>query len=188
MLRSLILLFCLSPIAHASEIDSSLSDLKVEQGVALFVQEKKLKFLKRPIRSSGLLKIGNNSVLWHVTKPVESKLLVSGSKLWQFDSKKGSYKALANQQSIEQIVQTLFTAQFDETLWHISKVEKGCFDLIAKDQMIKGVVESIGFCLLSENKRKITLLDGQGNVTDIQLNFTSFSLSENDINDLKSPN
>lgn len=188
MLLRLILLFgSLVATSLSAETNSPFEQLaKIEQGKAEFVQFKKLKFLKKPIKSSGTLIINGASLLWHVKTPVESKLLVTGDRIWQYDKSKEQYEKVASQKTVEQIMQTLFAGELSTDLWSITtNTEAGCLTLAAIDANIKKVVNSVEFCLSTNKKRIITLLDTQGNITKIELAFIADKLSEGDLDELK---
>lgn len=163
---------------------------KIEQGIAEFTQEKFFSFLSTPVKSSGILKINNNNVIWQVNSPVFSKLLIIDSDIWQQAQIKTQngvdyiYNKMVTHASIESLIQTVFTGNIDDTQWETFTKSESCVVLTPKSNVLSQAISQLELCLgNNDNERNIVITDGQKNITKIYLKQISNSLSDDDVNE-----
>jgi hypothetical protein len=173
-------------------LESLLTTLQIEQGISKFTQKKHFTFLNNPIISTGLLKIHKNSVIWQINTPIFSKLVIIEDQVWQLinqskdknHTQKNSleqYQIVASHASVETLIRAVFTGEIDRTLWGISLNDQECLQLLPKDLVLSQAIKYINVCVPdNNNQRFVTLMDAQGNLTEIELNIITNQLSDED--------
>lgn len=171
-------------------LQSFLTALKIEQGIANFTQKKHFTFLNNPIISKGVLKIHQNSVIWQINTPVFSKLVIIEDQVWQLISQPQDrtqndvleqYQVVASHASIETLIRAIFTGEISHMQWNISLNDQECLQLLPKDLILSQAIKDISVCLPeNNNQRFVTLIDAQGNLTEIELNIITNQLSDED--------
>jgi hypothetical protein len=165
-------------------LESIVTKLKIEQGIASFTQKKHFTFLANPIVSKGILKIYQNSVIWQVQSPVFSKLVIIEDQVWQFvsDSQNNYYKAVASHASIETLIRAVFTGKINKAQWDISIDEQQCLQLLPKDLILSQAITQITVCVSDKKEQRfVAIKDAQNNLTEIELNIMTDQLSSEDI-------
>jgi hypothetical protein len=164
-------------------LERFLARLKIKQGIARFTQKKHLSFLANPIVSKGLLKIYQNSVIWHVQSPVFSKLVIVDDQIWQLTDKNASnYQIVVSHASVETLIRAVFTGDISQSQWHSSLDEKNCLQLSPNDLILSQAITQLSVCVdEDEAQRFVSIKDAQNNVTEIELTITTELLSDDDI-------
>jgi hypothetical protein len=170
-----------------------LSTLRIEQGIANFIQKKHFTFLNNPIVSKGLLKIHQNSIIWQTNTPVFSKLVIIEDQVWQLTNQGDKqhnnknqlpeqYQIVASHASIETLIRAVLTGRINPTQWTMSLNDQQCVKLAPKDLILSQTIKYIIVCTPNNNNQRfVTLTDAQNNLTEIELNIITNQLSDEDI-------
>lgn len=174
-------------------LETFLSALQIDQGIANFTQKKHFTFLNTPITSKGVLKIHQGSIIWQVNTPVFSKLIIIDGQVWQRISQGNNesnmhnntpeqYQVVASHASVETLIRAIFTGEINRTQWNFSLTEQQCLKLSPTELILSQAIKHISVCMPdNHNQRFVTLTDMQGNLTEIELNIITNQLSDEDI-------
>lgn len=186
-------IFCLGASVQANDevaADNGLSQLfkqlEIVQGTANFIQKKHFSFLATPIISQGTLKINKGNVIWQVEKPVFSKLMIIKDQVWQLASQKNElparYLPMVSHASIETLIRAIFTSEVNPSQWQITIKDPQCLQLTPNDSLLSQAINNLSICLTqNEKQRHVTIKDAQNNLTEIEINITAYTLSDDDL-------
>lgn len=159
---------------------------------ASFTQSKKIKVLKRPLKSSGKLVFDRSiGVFWQLQKPFKSTIIIDKEKLVSIDDdgKRISIKAEEKPMlyGFTKIFLSIFSGNTDELKKHFNiyyaKNSKGWhIGLIPNSSQLSKVLSKILLKGSGETINAITLWEENGDVTDIEFSNTlkADELDEND--------
>lgn len=215
-LRAVVMLPCLALISASAftsalvsdgqgrdnhSISSTLDSLAFTQGRGTFEQLKYFKFLKQPIVSKGVFAVARSKVLWHTQSPVFSQILISQSGIFRRLDAAESYQMLVGNSPINQVLSSLLTGKIERDDWDIAMLNEtesddasepneqhNCIELIPKSSQLSQLFTLVRLCQNSDKVRKISLVDLQGNNTDIVMTVQTTTLSQDELNSLKLDN
>lgn len=172
-------------VAADNALSQLFKQLEIEQGTANFIQKKHFSFLVTPITSQGSLKINKGNIIWQVEKPVFSKLIIIKDQVWQLNSEKDElparYVQVVSHASIETLIRAIFTSEVNSTQWQITLKNPQCLQLTPNDSLLSQAISTLNICLTeNEKQRHVTIKDAQNNLTEIEINITADTLSDDD--------
>ena len=167
-----------------------IEQFKIDQGIAEFTQEKYFSFLSVPIKSSGILKIQHNNVLWQVNTPVFSKLLIINNQIWEqveittISGTNTIFQEVATHSSIETLIKTIFTGEVNDTEWATTVKNNQCIVLVPTNSLISQAITQLELCIdETSSQKKITISDKQNNITKIFLTQIATTLTDEDVDE-----
>ena len=187
--------------------DALLAKLAINEGKGQFTQRKYFKFLSMPITSSGIFIVREKTALWQTQQPVFSQLLLTSEAIYQRQAQTDNFQTLINNGDFSAVLATIFTGKVSRQNWIFTKgltkestaqtdkeidVENNkstnCLVLMPKSEQLQAVFSQVELCLVNdskateniEQKREITLLDKQGNKTEITMQISNDRLSSED--------
>ena len=159
---------------------------------ASFTQSKKIKVLKRPLKSSGKLVFDRSiGVFWQLQKPFKSTIIIDKEKLVSIDDDGKRVSITAEEKPMlygfTKIFLSIFSGNTDELKKHFNiyyaKSPKGWrIGLIPNSSQLSKVLSKILLKGSGETINAITLWEENGDVTDIEFSNTlkADELDEND--------
>ncbi len=171
--------------AENNELTAIFGQLKVEQGLASFTQNKHFSFLSTPMRSSGTIKVHQGNIIWQVESPVFSKQVIMGEQIWQLEQQgSNNYLPVVSHSSIENLVKAIFSGEVDQSQWQIALAEQQCLQFKPNDAILAKAISQLEVCLLEDSQhRKVSLIDAQNNLTEIIIHFTRNTLTDDEISE-----
>lgn len=164
-----------NPPANFLEISSSLS--KTAAITSNFVQIKKIKALRRPLKSSGQLIFSNKQgVFWHLEKPYKSTIIINDKKMTSIDDngKKVSFTAEEKPllYNFTRIFMSIFTGKTEELQKHFDLYFEGNknawrIGLKPKSSKLGKVITSITLHGSDTLVKSLTIIEHNGDNTDI---------------------
>lgn len=166
-LLQLIVVSCLSLSSLAQATDNVFRWAPL-QGVTEFTQLKTLQGLPVPLRSSGTLQLDNDSLLWHTTRPVEQKLLISAAGVSQWQQQ--DYVALSGSEFVGQLMLAVLHQDEAFIAEHFSVVSASdsCVELHPRQAPLNQLFAQIALCG-EQQLQQLTLKEVNGNSTVIGL-------------------
>lgn len=186
-------LFFWSLAAGAVDVNTAMPeavDLQPVKGT--FAQNKNIKPLKRPFKSTGyFVYVPNKGLLWHTQKPVNSLKLFANDGVYNIDEQ-GKLKKeaqldndffLALFSANEQKLANFFTA---EKLQDETSANAQCLALTPLSDTMLSLFAQINLCTTRVNTdtkipTKIELIEAKGNKTEIQLQLSSALISSEEL-------
>jgi hypothetical protein len=179
--------------------NSLLEKLAINEGKGHFTQDKYFKFLTMPITSTGTFIVNQKTAVWQTQQPVFSQLLLTSAAIYQRQALTDDFQTLINNSDFSAVLATIFTGKISRQDWNFAKaseVEKdntgNCLVLTPKSEQLQSIFSQVELCLVNdsqtvenvEQERSITLLDKQGNKTEISMFISNDPLSPQDITNL----
>jgi hypothetical protein len=172
-MKRLAVWLCLVPclllcaIAAAADSDDLLRFTPLS-GRTEFVQLKQLQGLPLPLRSSGYLQLQADTLLWHTTAPVDSKLLISAAGVSQWQQQQ--YVALAGSEFVGQLMLAVLQQQhsFIAAHFELSKGDANCTLLQPLQPPLNQLFQHITLCG-EQSLDSLTLTELNSNLTRISL-------------------
>ena len=164
-----------NPQKGFQKISKALSETKAL--TADFSQLKKIKVLKRPLKSSGKLTLANTlGVHWKLQKPYESTIIINSEKMTAIDDKGKKVTFTADEKPIiynfTRIFMSIFTGNTDELQEHFDlyfdgSKEEWRIGLIPKSSQLRKVISKITLKGKGEQLRFLNIIEGNSDTTDI---------------------
>ena len=146
-------------------------DIQVpERFVGEFTQDKTLKRLKRPLKSTGQVIFDRQlGLVWKTLTPIKSTSVITPSQIIQIGPG-GERQVLSNQASIGELMLALFSGEVESlsTSFAVEPQDKGCIKLTAKQEQIALVAQTASVCQ-QQNSQTLVLKDKWDNLTRIEL-------------------
>ena len=157
-----------------------------------FTQSKKIKVLKRPLKSSGRLVFERSTgVFWELQKPFKSTIIIDKEKLTAIDDdgKKTIIKAEEKPMlyGFTKIFLAIFSGNTDELkehfeIYYAKESDEWQIGLIPKSSGLQKVLSKILLTDTESTVNKITLWEENGDLTNIEFSNTQ-KLDKLDVND-----
>lgn len=159
---------------------------------ASFTQNKKIKVLKRPLKSSGSLIFDRSTgVFWQLQKPFKSTIIIDNKKLTSIDDTGKKIVIKAEEKPMlygfTKIFLAIFSGNTEELKEHFEihygkNSETWQIGLIPKASGLKKVLSKILLTGSQSTVNAITLWEENGDITDIKFSNTlkADELDEND--------